>query len=80
MLGIGMANVVNLLNPAVLIIGGRIAQAGELLFQPLRETMKLRAMGVPAKAVKVRSAQLGPHAGMIGAALLPRGHAQVFRS
>ena len=43
------------------------------------ETLKKRAMSVPRRAVSVRRAQLGPYAGMIGSAMLPRGHARIFR-
>ena len=79
MLGIGLAGVVNLLNPSVIIIGGRVAQSGSLLFQPLKSSIKRRAMSVPARAVQVRPARLGPQAGMIGASMLTRGYARVFR-
>jgi glucokinase len=79
MLGIGLAGVVNLLNPSAIIVGGRVAQAGRFLFRPLRETLKRRAMSVPRRAVQVRPAQLGPRAGMIGASMLPLGYARIFR-
>jgi glucokinase len=79
MLGVGLAGVVNLLNPSAIIVGGRVAQAGDLLFRPLKDSLKRRAMSVPARAVQVKPARLGPQAGMIGASMLTRGHARVFR-
>ena len=69
-IGIGMASVVNLLNPEKIVIGGGVADAGEILFKPLVETLKKRAMPIQAKSVSVVPAQLGNAAGVIGASLL----------
>lgn len=69
-IGIGLASVVNLLNPEKIIIGGGVADAGEYLFNPLTETLKKRAMKIAGETVKVVHAQLGNTAGVIGASLL----------
>lgn len=69
-IGIGMASVVNLLNPEKIIVGGGVADAGELLMTPLKETLKKRAMKIAGEAVEVVPAQLGNTAGVIGASLL----------
>jgi glucokinase len=69
-LGVALAGVANLLSPDKIIIGGGLAQAGHFLFKPLRQTIRLRAMALPAKKVKVVKAQLGEDAGLIGAAVL----------
>ncbi len=69
-IGIGMASVVNLLNPEKIIVGGGVADAGEILMTPLKETLKKRAMKIAGEAVEVVSAQLGNTAGVIGASLL----------
>lgn len=69
-LGIGLANVVNLLNPEKIIIGGGVADAGDILFTPIRETINKRALAISAEAVQVVPAQLGNSAGLIGASLL----------
>ena len=69
-IGIGLASVVNLLNPEKIIIGGGVADAGEYLFNPLTETLKKRAMKLAGETVKVVHAQLGNTAGVIGASLL----------
>jgi glucokinase len=69
-LGIAMAGVVNIINPELLIIGGGVAGAGEMLIGKVRETIKKRAMAQQAALVKVVSAELGEDAGLIGAAML----------
>lgn len=69
-IGVGMASVVNLLNPEKIIIGGGVADAGDILMVPLKETLKKRAMKIAGEAVEVVPAQLGNTAGVIGASLL----------
>ena len=69
-IGIGLVSVINLLNPEKIVIGGGVADAGELLFNPIKRTIELRAMPIQAKAVQVVHAQLGNTAGVIGASLL----------
>lgn len=69
-IGIGMAGVVNLLNPERIIVGGGVADAGELLINPLITALKSRAMKVAGATVEVIPAQLGNTAGVIGASLL----------
>lgn len=69
-LGIGLASVVNLLNPEKIVIGGGVADAGDILFDPLRKTLKDRAMPIQGAAVEVVHAELGNSAGLIGASLL----------
>ena len=69
-IGIGMASVVNLLNPERIIVGGGVADAGDILMTPLKETLKKRAMKIAGETVEVVPAQLGNTAGVIGASLL----------
>lgn len=69
-IGIGLASVVNLLNPEKIVIGGGVADAGELLFAPIREAIAKRAMPIQGGAVEVVHAELGNTAGVIGASLL----------
>lgn len=69
-IGFGLASVVNLLNPERIIIGGGVADAGDILLEPIRETIKKRAMVVAGSAVEVVPAELGNTAGVIGASLL----------
>lgn len=69
-IGIGLTSVINLLNPEKVIIGGGVAEAGDLLLDPIRKTIKERAMVVAGSAVKIVPAQLGNSAGVIGASML----------
>ena len=69
-IGIGLASVVNLLNPEKIIVGGGVADAGDLLLEPLKSTLKSRAMKIAGAAAEVVPAQLGNTAGVIGASLL----------
>jgi glucokinase len=69
-LGIGIANVVNALEPDVVAIGGGVSAAGELLLHPARETAErfiLRGVGTHTE---IRIARHGPEAGVLGAALM----------
>lgn len=69
-IGTAMANLVNVLNPEKIIVGGGVARAGELILGPMRETILQRAMGPGARMVQVVPATLGPSAGVIGAAAM----------
>ena len=69
-IGIGLSSVVNLLNPEKIIIGGGVADAGEILLGPIRKTIEDRTMPIQKEAVKVVPAQLANAAGVIGASLL----------
>lgn len=69
-LGIGLASLINVLNPEVVIIGGGVAMAGDIIFNPVKEQIAKRALKVPGSFVKVLPAKLGDSAGMIGASTL----------
>ncbi len=69
-IGRGLSGVVNLLNPEIIIIGGGIGEAGEVLFSQIRKTISEYAISVHAKSVKLVKAKLGQNASLIGAASL----------
>ena len=69
-IGIGLTSVINLLNPEKVIIGGGVAESGELLLEPIRRTIKNRAMVVAGNSVEIVPAKLGNSAGVIGASML----------
>jgi glucokinase len=71
-LGAGLANLVLLLDPDVIVIGGGVAAAGELLFRPAREEMERRCYCGGPSLPRVIPAELGNRAGVVGAALLAR--------
>lgn len=68
-LGAALASFANLFDPQILVIGGGLAQAGDLIFEPARRTMTERAMADPNDQPPVVPATLGTDAGLIGAAL-----------
>ncbi len=70
LLGVALANYANIFNPAMIVIGGGVAQAGRLIIGPAAEEMKRRAMPHNARCATVKQAKLGPWAGAIGAALI----------
>ncbi|MFC1667038.1 ROK family protein [Candidatus Omnitrophota bacterium] len=69
-LATALTGVVNLLNPDMIIIGGGVSNAGELILRPLRNEIKIRPMRDQARHVKVVRARLGDDAGIIGASIL----------
>jgi glucokinase len=69
-LGIGMTGLVNVFNPEVVVVGGGLVAAGELLLAPAREVVAARAL-VPARdQVRIVPARFGDESGMLGAAAL----------
>jgi glucokinase len=69
-LGVGIANYVNIFNPDVVVVGGGIMAAGEILLGVAREEAGRRALRPPWGEVKVVAAELGNDAGVLGAAAL----------
>ncbi len=67
LLGLALANLVTALNPGVIIVGGQVAEAGPLLFGPLNSAIRRYAMDVPGRAVRLRPAELGADAPLVGA-------------
>lgn len=68
-LGIGIANMVVVLSPDRVVIGGGIAAAGDLLLGPIREELRRRVQTTSLDEVEVVTAELGTWAGAIGAAI-----------
>jgi glucokinase len=69
-LGVGIANVVNILNPEVVVVGGGVLAAGELLLEPARRVVAERALAPSRDQVRIVPTRFGDASGMIGAALL----------
>jgi len=74
-LGIAIANLVNLFNPELIILGGPMGQISQVLLDPLLEEVRRRAMAYPLSATKIVNSTLGFDAGAIGAAVLVLQHA-----
>ncbi|WP_410511115.1 ROK family protein [Paenibacillus sp. BR2-3] len=68
LLGFGLANVVNMLNPEVIIVGGGMAAAGDRLLNTVRETVDQHALKLSGSKCRIVQAELGSLAGTIGAA------------
>ncbi len=69
-LGVGIANLVNIFNPEVVVVGGGVIAAGDLLLGPARRVVAERALRPSRDLVRVERAQFGAESGMIGAATL----------
>jgi glucokinase len=67
-LGIGFANIVSLLNPEVVIVGGGVGAQADLLIEQIRQVVLHNAQPVSAQAVRIVPSQLGDNAGLLGAA------------
>jgi glucokinase len=68
-LGIGIANMVVVLSPDRVVIGGGIAAAGDLLLEPIRAELRRRVQTTSLDEVELVTAELGTWAGAIGAAI-----------
>jgi glucokinase len=69
-LGVGIANLVNMLNPDVVVVGGGVIAAGELLLEPARAVVARRALSPSKEHVQIVPARFGAESGMLGAAAL----------
>jgi glucokinase len=69
-LGVGIADLVNVFNPEIVVVGGGFAEAGELLLGPARKVVAERSLVPSRDVVKIVPAELGPEAGLVGAALV----------
>jgi len=69
-LGIGLASLVNLLNPEIIVIGGGVASGWELFEKHMNQQVRERAFALPAKRLKITRAECGDDAGLLGAARL----------
>src|SRR5690606_36552632 len=66
-LGIGLANLINTLNPRKIVLGGGVTNAADLFLAELKTTMQKRAMDTPAQAVSIVISKQGEYASAIGA-------------
>lgn len=73
-LGLGLASVINLLNPARIIVGGGVIEAVEELFDIAAQRALRECLPAAANATEIVRAKLGDDAGIVGAALLGAAH------
>lgn len=67
-LGVGIANIVSLVNPEIVILGGGVGVRADLLIDQIRQIVLHNAQPISAKAVQIVPSQLGESAGLLGAA------------
>ena len=68
-IGVAISSLANVFEPDVIVVGGGVMAAGELLLEPAREELRARALP-PMNQTDVVAAELGAEAGMIGAATM----------
>lgn len=66
-LGTAIAGLINLLNPGIVVIGGGVAQAGDLLLEPIRQAVQSRSLKAAVQVVRITSAVLGRRSTSMGA-------------
>ena len=66
-LGAGIASLINIFEPELVVIGGGFGEAGELLLGPAREVLAREALLPGRETVRIVPAALGPRAGLVGA-------------
>jgi glucokinase len=69
-LGIGLASLINVLNPEIIVIGGGLSNGWALFESHMHQQVIERAFPIPAKRVKIVRAECGDDAGLLGAAHL----------
>lgn len=67
-IGIGVANIVSLVNPEVVILGGGVGVQSDLILEPVRRVVRGQAQPISGRSVQVQVSQLGEDAGLLGAA------------
>ena len=66
-LGVAIAGLVNLFNPGMVVVGGGVAEIGDLFLQPIRDTVQRRSLPAAARIVKITTAVLGRRSSSMGA-------------
>ncbi|NMC85280.1 MAG: ROK family protein [Anaerolineaceae bacterium] len=66
-LGTAIAGLVNLFNPSMIIIGGGVSQIGDLLLEPIRQTVQKRSLRMASKRLRISTALLGRRSSAMGA-------------
>jgi len=72
-IGVALANLVNLLSPELIVVGGELAGAGDILLDPIREAVDRYAIETAARATRLVPAALGERAEVLGAVALAAG-------
>jgi len=68
-IGIAIAGLVNMFNPGMIIIGGRVAQTGDILLEPMRQAVQRRSLPAATRVVRITTAMLGRRSSSMGAVI-----------
>jgi glucokinase len=68
-IGVGLANLINIFNPELIIIGGGLSNMGDILLKPALKEAAGRAYKASWQAVRFARAELGADSGVLGAAV-----------
>jgi glucokinase len=69
-LGIALANIVHLMNPGIIILGGQVAQAGDILIEPLQARMNATCVTAANSSLRIVRSSFGSEANIVGAVTL----------
>jgi glucokinase len=67
-IGIGVANIVSLVNPELVILGAGVGTQADLILEPVRRLVRTQAQPISGRSVRIEVSQLGEDAGLLGAA------------
>jgi predicted NBD/HSP70 family sugar kinase len=68
-IGIAIAGLVNMFNPGMVIIGGGVAQTGDILLEPMRQTVQRRSLPAATRVARITTAMLGRRSSSMGAVI-----------
>ncbi len=77
-LGLGVANLVNVFNPEMIIFGGGVMKAGAFIMKPMLRSLKKRAFKESYRSLKIKQAALGNDVGVKGAIAVAMGDSLEF--
>jgi predicted NBD/HSP70 family sugar kinase len=69
-IGAMLATVVNFYNPSTILLGGKVAGAGDLFLATIRETIYRRSLPLSTRELRIEKARLGEEGGLVGAAFM----------
>ncbi len=69
-LGLGLASIVNIFNPALIVLGGGVTNMGDMLLKPATKLARERSMPLASGAVRFKLSHFGDDAGLVGALIL----------
>ncbi len=69
-IAIGLANIMHVLSPEIIVLGGGVSQAGEVLLQPIRQKVRAHGTYVPQERISIVTAALGHDSALLGAATM----------